>query len=64
MTEQKLYWYNPDWQAQAHAWSRAEANRNSIQLTGEIEQNHAYAWSTVMHVPSSAGTLFFKANAP
>ena len=61
--QQKLYWYNPDWQKQAHEWIRAEAQRNSIQLTGEIEQNHAYAWSTVMRVPSSAGMLFFKATA-
>ena len=33
-------------------------------ITGEIEQNHAYAWSTVMRVPSDAGMLFFKATAP
>jgi hypothetical protein len=59
----QLYWYNPDWQKQAHDWIRAEAKRNSIQLTGEIEQNHAYAWSTVMRVPSVEGTLFFKATA-
>jgi aminoglycoside/choline kinase family phosphotransferase len=63
MADQKLYWHDPAWQAQAHAWIRAEAKRNSIQITGEIEQNHAYAWSTVMRVPSSAGTLFFKATA-
>ena len=63
MADQKLYWYNPDWQAQAHTWIRAEAKRNSIELIGEIEQNHAYAWSTVMRVPSSAGMLFFKATA-
>jgi hypothetical protein len=64
MSDQQLYWYNPDWQKQAHNWIRAEAKRNSIQLTGEIEQNHAYAWSTVMRVPCNVGTLFFKATAP
>ena len=63
-TQPQLIWHNPDWQKQAHEWIRAEANRNSIQLTGEIEQNHAYAWSTVMRVPSNTGTLFFKATAP
>jgi aminoglycoside/choline kinase family phosphotransferase len=63
-SEPKLHWHDPDWQKQAYAWIHAEAKRNSIQLTGEIEQNHAYAWSTVMRVPSSAGTLFFKATAP
>jgi hypothetical protein len=59
----QLRWYDPDWQKQAHEWIRFEAERNSIQLTGEIEQPHAYAWSTVMRVPSSAGMLFFKATA-
>jgi hypothetical protein len=59
-----LRWYDPAWQKQAHAWIHAEARRNSIQLTGEIEQPHAYAWSTVMRVPSDAGMLFFKATAP
>jgi phosphotransferase family enzyme len=63
-SESKLRWHDPDWQKQAHDWIRAEAKRNSIQLTGEIEQNHAYAWSTVMRVPSNEGTLFFKATAP
>lgn len=63
MTEQNLIWYDPAWQKEAHEWIRAQAKQNSIELTGEIEQNHAYAWSTVMRVPSSAGMLFFKATA-
>ncbi len=63
-TQPQLRWHDSDWQRQAHHWIRAAAKRNSIQLTGEIEQNHAYAWSTVMRVPSSEGMLFFKATAP
>jgi aminoglycoside/choline kinase family phosphotransferase len=63
-TQPQLLWHDPNWQKQAHDWIRAEAKQNSIQLTGEIEQNHAYAWSTVMRVPTNAGTLFFKATAP
>ena len=59
----QLRWYNLAWQKQAHDWIRLEAERNSIQLTGDIEQPHAYAWSTVMRVPSSEGMLFFKATA-
>jgi hypothetical protein len=59
----QLKWYDPDWQKQAHQWIRSQAEQNSIRLTGEIEQPHAYAWSTVMRVPSSAGMLFFKATA-
>jgi hypothetical protein len=64
MTEQNLIWYDPAWQSEAHEWIRAQAKQNSIQLTGEIEQNHAYAWSTVMRVPTDAGMIFFKATAP
>ena len=59
----QLIWHDPAWQKQAHDWIRAGAEHNSIQLTGEIEQPHVYHWSTVMRVPSSAGTLFFKATA-
>jgi hypothetical protein len=56
-------WQNPDWQKQAHEWIRTEAERASIQLTGDIEQPHIRHWSTVMRVPSNAGTIFFKATA-
>jgi aminoglycoside/choline kinase family phosphotransferase len=59
----QLIWHDPDWQKQAHDWIREQAERNSIQITGDIEQNHAYAWSTVMRVPTNEGTLFFKATA-
>jgi hypothetical protein len=59
-----LRWHDPAWQKQAHNWIRSQAKQNSIELTGEIEQNHAYAWSTVMRVPSKEGMLFFKATAP
>ncbi len=61
--QNQLLWHDPNWQKQAHGWIRAELERNSIQLTGEIEQNHAYAWSTVMRVPTNEGMLFFKATA-
>ena len=59
----QLLWHDPNWQKQAHEWIRSESERNSIQIRGDIEQNHAYAWSTVMRVPTNAGTLFFKATA-
>jgi aminoglycoside/choline kinase family phosphotransferase len=61
--QSQLRWHDTNWQKQAHEWIRTEAKRNSIQITGEIEQNHAYAWSTVMRVPSSEGMIFFKATA-
>jgi hypothetical protein len=63
MSESNLYWTNPDWQKQAHDWIRAEAGRQSIHITGAIEQFHMYPWSTVLRVPTSEGALFFKATA-
>ena len=62
-TPSPLLWHNSDWLNQAHDWIRLETSRHSIQITGEIEQPHAYAWSTVLHVPTNRGTLFFKATA-
>lgn len=49
---------------QAHAWIHAEAARQSIRITGEIEQPHLYPWSTVLIAPTEDGRLFFKATAP
>jgi len=64
ISKSQLLWQNPDWQKQAHNWIHSQAERNSIQLAGEIEQPHIYHWSTVMRVPSNEGILFFKATAP
>jgi len=61
--ENQLHWYNPEWQKEAHAWIRAAAGQNGLQITGEIEQPHAYAWSTVLHVPTNTGKIYFKATA-
>ena len=65
MAEQKqLIWHDPNWRRQVTHWIHSEADRQSIQITGAIEQPHAYAWSTVLHVPTDQGKLFFKATAP
>jgi aminoglycoside/choline kinase family phosphotransferase len=58
-----LLWHDRGWLEQAKKWIQAETERQSIQITGEIEQPHAYAWSTVMRVPTNEGMLFFKATA-
>ena len=64
MTDQpQLRWHDPEWQAQAHAWIHEQVREHGLQVTGAIEQNHAYAWSTVMRVPTDQGRLFFKATA-
>jgi len=59
----QLLWQNPDWQKQVSDWIHAEVERHSIRITDEIEQPHMYAWSTVLHIPTDQGKLFFKATA-
>lgn len=59
----QLLWQDPDWKNQVREWILAQAQAHGIQVTGEIEQPHAYAWSTVLHVPTDQGKLFFKATA-
>ena len=63
-TPSQLLWHDPDWRKQAIDWIHSEAERHSIRVTGEIEQPHAYAWSTVLHVPTDQGKVYFKATAP
>jgi hypothetical protein len=62
-TQPQLLWHDPDWKKQVVDWIRNETKRHSIQISGEIEQPHTYAWSTVLHVPTDQGKLFFKATA-
>ena len=60
----QLPWQDPNWMQSAHEWIHSEARRRSIHITGTIEQPHLYPWSTVLHVPTHEGRLFFKATAP
>jgi hypothetical protein len=62
--QSKLLWQDFDWKKEVREWIHAQAQRNSILIIGEIEQPHVYAWSTVLHVPTDQGKLYFKATAP
>src|SRR5688572_20563324 len=62
-TQPQILWQDPAWQKEAHEWIRAQAQHQSIEINGEIEQPHAYPWSTVLRVPTNEGVLFFKATA-
>jgi hypothetical protein len=61
--QSQLIWQHPDWRKQATDWIHSQAQSRGISITGEIEQPHMYAWSTVLHIPTDQGTLFFKATA-
>jgi len=57
----QLPWNQPDWIARAHAWIHSQVEAAGLTLTGPIDQMHARIWSSVMRVPTSSGTLYFKA---
>jgi len=59
----QLLWQDPDWKKQVNEWIHEQAGRHSMRITGDIDQPHMYAWSTVLHVPTDQGKLFFKATA-
>jgi hypothetical protein len=59
----QLLWQDLEWKKEVREWIHAQAQRHSMLVTGEIEQPHMYAWSTVLHVPTDQGKLFFKATA-
>lgn len=61
--QDQLIWQDPEWRKQATQWIHAQAQDHGILITGEIEQPHTYAWSTVLHIPTDQGKLFFKATA-
>lgn len=63
MSEAKLIWEDPGWRKTADEWIHAQTVKHNIQITGPVEQPHIHPWSTVMHVPTNQGTLFFKATA-
>jgi hypothetical protein len=52
-------WTDPGWLAEVHGWIRER-----VDVTGPIEQPHVRPWSTVLRVPTTDGTVWFKANAP
>jgi hypothetical protein len=60
----QLPWTQPGWLEQASAWVRDQLACQGLAASGPIEQPHVRPWSTVLRVPTSAGTLYFKATAP
>jgi hypothetical protein len=60
----RLPWMQPGWLSRVTSWIHARLDERGISPVGEIEQPHVRWWSTVMRVPTSAGALYFKANAP
>jgi hypothetical protein len=57
-------WTDPSWRAGADAWIGEQLAGLGAEIVGEIDQMHVYDWSTVLRVPTGAGDVYFKANAP
>jgi len=55
-------WRQPEWLAEAIGWADARLAEVSIRRTGAPEQRER-AWSTVLTIPTDAGTVFFKQTA-
>lgn len=59
-----LPWDQPAFLADASAWLDARLRELGIQRTGEIEQPHAFWWSTALRILTADGVLWFKASQP
>jgi hypothetical protein len=55
-------WRRPEFVEQAEAWIDEQLARIGRTRTGAVEQPHVTEWSTVMRLPTDAGTVWFKAN--
>jgi len=54
-------WQDAQWLAQVREWVRGRLADLGVEPTGPVEQPHVPWWSTVLRVPTTAGTLWFKA---
>jgi Phosphotransferase enzyme family len=61
--ESSLHWQDPAWREEVDEWIHAQAGKQGLSITGDIEQPHIYPWSTVLRIPTDQGRLFFKATA-
>ncbi|MGH3005459.1 MAG: phosphotransferase [Gaiellaceae bacterium] len=57
-------WTDELWLGAAHEWIHRRVEELDATVTGPIEQPHVRPWATVMRVPTGAGPVWFKANAP
>ncbi len=59
-----MLWVDADWRAEALDWIDGQLVRLGRPRVGDVAQPHVRPWSTVMSVPTLAGTVWFKASGP
>lgn len=57
-------WSTLAWRERAVAWVDGSLAAAGLARTGEVEQPHLRPWATVLRVPTTGGTVWFKASAP
>ena len=62
--EGELQWTRAEWLGAVHEWIRSELAILDLSTVGHIEQSHVRPWSTVLHVPTKQGLVWFKASTP
>ncbi|MBM0744503.1 phosphotransferase [Phormidium sp. CLA17] len=56
-----LLWTQQSWLAQASSWIDRELHQQGIKRIGSIKQLRVRHWSTILQVPTSIGSIYFKA---
>jgi hypothetical protein len=64
LANQEDNWQSADWLADARSWIEKSNDDLGFSISGELDQIHVRAWSTVIRVPTSRGNVFFKAGGP
>ena len=59
-----LPWHQPAFLTDAEAWIEARLSDLGMRRSGEIEQPHAFWWSTALRLDTDAGVAWFKATQP
>jgi len=59
----KEHWRSPEFVGAAHRWIDARLSEAGHERNGDVTQPHVEEWSTVMRVPVTGGTVWFKANS-
>lgn len=55
-------WRDASWRQAALEWAADRLAERGRMITGDVEQPHAWPWSTVLRLPTAEGPVWFKAD--